>query len=74
MDMAVVHLDSADIFLGHDWLKQHNPTIDWTLGTLLFHRCPESCGHLVHLLDPDQDEVDDSLEEGDRILMMDFSK
>lgn len=74
MDMAVVHLDSADIFLGHDWLKQHNPTIDWTAGTLLFDRCPESCGHLARLLDPDQDVGDDSLEEGDRILMMDFSK
>ena len=47
MDMAVVHLDSADIFLGHDWLKRHNLTIDWSTGALMFDRCPESCGHLT---------------------------
>lgn len=74
IDMAVVHLNSIDIFLGHDWLKQHNLMIDWMAGTLLFDRCPKSCGHLAHLLDPDQDAEDDSLEKGDRILMMDFSK
>jgi hypothetical protein len=27
---AVSNLGKADIFLGHEWLKHHNPTIDWS--------------------------------------------
>jgi hypothetical protein len=35
--------DQAGIFLGHDWLTQHNPEIDWNHGTIRFTRCPPSC-------------------------------
>ena len=41
--LGVVKLGNANIFLGHDWLSLHNPTIDWTEGTLLFYRCPGQC-------------------------------
>ena len=27
--MALSNLSTHDIFLGHDWLKKHNPKIDW---------------------------------------------
>jgi hypothetical protein len=74
LDMAVVHLDSADVFLGHDWLKRHNPSIDWITNTILFDRCPESCGYVVPLMDPDQEDDEENFKAGDRILMMDFSK
>ena len=38
--LGVVKLGNADIFLGHDWLLHHNPSIDWTNRTLHFDRCP----------------------------------
>lgn len=31
------------IFLGHDWLEKHNPTIDWQKGIVTFNRCPLQC-------------------------------
>ena len=40
----------------------------------MFDQCPESYGHLTRLVDPEQDDDDEHLEEGDRILLMDFSK
>ena len=42
--LGVVKLGNADIFLGHDWLSHHNPSIDWFQGTLCFDRCPGQCG------------------------------
>ena len=29
MEFGVSNLGTSDIFLGHDWLKHHNPEIDW---------------------------------------------
>ena len=42
--LGVVKLGNADIFLGHDWLSHHNPSIDWFQGTLHFDRCLGQCG------------------------------
>ena len=28
IDLAVTDLGDTDLFLGHDWLKIHNPSID----------------------------------------------
>ena len=28
IDLAVTKLGDTDLFLGHDWLKIHNPSID----------------------------------------------
>ncbi|KXN81063.1 hypothetical protein AN958_00169 [Leucoagaricus sp. SymC.cos] len=28
LQAVVTQLDSADMFLGHDWLVQHNPEVD----------------------------------------------
>ena len=41
--LAVTTLASSNIFLGHDWLKKHNPEIDWKAGFIDFTRCPEAC-------------------------------
>ena len=35
--------DRAGIFLGHDWLIQHNPEIDWNNSTIRFTCCPPDC-------------------------------
>ena len=40
---AVTQL-GEDVILGIDWLRRHNPSIDWTEGTLALDRCPEGCG------------------------------
>ena len=32
IEFGVTNLGSHDIFLGHDWLKKHNPNIDWQRG------------------------------------------
>ena len=38
--LAVSNIGKSEIFIGHDWLKIHNPTIDWQKGTLKFTHCP----------------------------------
>ena len=40
IELAVTNLAKFDIFLGLDWLRLHNPNIDWTASTLTFDRCP----------------------------------
>jgi hypothetical protein len=34
MWLAITELGKGEIFLGHDWLQEHNPDIDWTKGTI----------------------------------------
>ena len=48
--LAVTDLGGHGLFLGHDWLKKHNPTIDWSLDTIVFDRCPHSCGYILNPL------------------------
>jgi hypothetical protein len=43
IDVVVTQLDSADIFVGYDWLTKHNLTINWENGTIKFNRCPPEC-------------------------------
>jgi hypothetical protein len=43
LDAVVTPLQSSDLFLGHDWLINHNPEIDWKRGQIKFNRCPDSC-------------------------------
>ena len=53
--LAVVKLGSTLIFLGHDWLKRHNPSVNWNLGSLVFDRCPKSCGYIQEDFTMDED-------------------
>ena len=39
----VSQLGTNDIFIGHDWLIRHNPTIDWTNKSLSFNQCFQEC-------------------------------
>jgi hypothetical protein len=55
---VVANLRSHILFLGYDWLQQHNPDINWTLRSLDFTRCPEACGSPFH----------SEIEEGDRVF------
>ena len=80
IDLGVTNLGKGQIFLGHDWLKRHNPSIDWRKGIVTFNRCPPVCtpGLRPIFSDPDSDLPDalptSELEVGDRILMVDASE
>ncbi|SJL18794.1 uncharacterized protein ARMOST_22395 [Armillaria ostoyae] len=39
IDFAVTNLGSKDLYLRHDWLKCHNPVINWETGMIIFGRC-----------------------------------
>ncbi len=68
IDLAVTNLGKKDIYLGHDWLKCHNPSVNWKTQSILFGRC--SCaGNTFSLPDADPDDKwDEELEEGDMII------
>ena len=42
IQLAVTKLGNPELFLGMDWLKDHNPSVDWTQGKLSFDRCPDA--------------------------------
>jgi transposase InsO family protein len=42
-EFYVTAVGTHDIILGTDWLKAHNPELDWTTSRLAFTRCPQSC-------------------------------
>ena len=45
MTLYATSLGKDSIFIGHDWLKKHNPDIDWTTGEVNMTRCPKTCGY-----------------------------
>ena len=68
--LAVAKLGTNALFLGHDWLRYHNPEVDWRLGTINFTRCPSTCG-TPH--EPEDDPfAEEGLEAGDRIFVFNF--
>ncbi|SJL06532.1 uncharacterized protein ARMOST_09873 [Armillaria ostoyae] len=74
IDLAVTDLGAKDLYLGHDWLKCHNPVINWETGTVIFGRC--SCVKTPFPLpdaDPD-DRWDEELEDGDTILAVNMEE
>jgi hypothetical protein len=40
---AVCDLGDKAAIIGHTWLVQHNPEIDWRTGEVSFSRCPPNC-------------------------------
>ena len=37
------------MILGHDWLKKHNPNINWTTGDIKLSRWPPKCKSLMDM-------------------------
>ncbi|SJL01489.1 uncharacterized protein ARMOST_04811 [Armillaria ostoyae] len=72
IDLAVTDLGSKEIFLGHDWLVRHNPSINWATGSVTFTRC-QCAGNRFILPDADPDD-EWELEEGETILAVDFEE
>ena len=71
IELAVTNLGKVDIFLGLDWLRQHNPSIDWNNSSLEFDRCPGKCGYRPWWSSPEEASKE-HLEEGDRIFLFDW--
>ena len=44
---AVTCLGKVPLILSHDWLKKHNPDIDWTTGDVKLSCCPPECKSLM---------------------------
>ena len=64
MPLAVTDLGTTDVFIGYEWMKKHNPSVDWEKGTLTLDRCPLSCGYTPHHHRPDDDDEDEEDDEG----------
>lgn len=84
LTLGVTDLGKGELFIGHEWLRHHNPSIDWTAGTLNFDRCPKTCLYAQHLFGPEQTEEDEKLNcvnsdpeltlgEGERLFAFDFN-
>jgi len=43
IEVAITNTGRHKILLGTDWLKAHNPSIDWSTNQLCFDRCPPQC-------------------------------
>jgi hypothetical protein len=42
-ELYVTTLADHDIIFGTDWLRAHNPEVDWMLPQVSFTRCPKEC-------------------------------
>ena len=42
-EFYITAIGTHDIILGTDWLKAHNPEVNWTTSQLALTRCPNSC-------------------------------
>jgi len=40
VEVAIMNTGQHKILLGTDWLKAHNPSIDWSTNRMRFDRCP----------------------------------
>ena len=67
MEFGVSNLGTSNIFLGHNWLKHHNPEIDWKGKTIQFNCCPGSCYKEEIGTDP-EDDISPLLKEGEQLL------
>jgi hypothetical protein len=39
----VSNLGKAKMFIGYDWIRDHNPIIDWRKHKIVFSQCPPEC-------------------------------
>ena len=74
LEFTVADLGTHDLFIGHEWLKLHNPNIDWKTSEIRFDRCLKECGYVGDLWDPEADEEDErvELEPGDKLYALDM--
>ncbi len=68
IDLTIMNLGKKDLYLGHNWLKRHNPSVNWKTRSIIFGccQCIKNCLELPNA-DPN-DPWDEELKEGDTIL------
>ena len=71
IELAVTNLGNTDIFLGLDWLRFHNPSIDWSHSTVVFDRCPDKCGYNPWWQNP-ENKLQYHHINGDRLFLFDW--
>ena len=57
IELAVTNLGNMDIFLGLDWLRFHNPSIDWKESLITFDRCHDKCGYNPWWITPEEQSI-----------------
>jgi hypothetical protein len=80
--LAITDLGKEGVFLGHEWLQYHNPSIDWKQKHLYFDRCPQHCNACLYdditepedEVKPERSDDDEFIEEGEGLLMVDMSQ
>lgn len=55
IDLAVTDLGMKDVYLRHDWLKRHNPSVNWKMGLIIFSCC-QCSKNPITLPDADPDD------------------
>jgi hypothetical protein len=59
LDFAVTQLNTANDYLGLEWLKQHNPFVNWRTGQMRFNNCPKECQrHPMRMAKVDEVRID----------------
>jgi hypothetical protein len=75
-NFAVTNTGKADVIIGFDWLRKHNPLIDWRTGNIVLNRCPSSCLPISGSEELEESCINhpgrlrgENVEEGDRIFV-----
>ena len=55
MQFTISNLGEADVFIWYEWLKKHNPNVDWRASSVLFTQCPDECNYITTFSDIDTD-------------------
>jgi len=71
IQFSVTNLGKRDVFLGHEWLQRHNPSIDWQSSKLYLDKYRYWCRRVSIKEEPeDIGEKANEIEEGGRILFV----
>jgi len=75
IQFSVTDLGKRDVFLGHEWLQRHNPSIDWQLSKLYLDKCRHWYRRVSIEKEPeDVGEKTNEVEEGGRILFVNMEE
>ena len=73
IDFAVIELEDTDLFLGYNWLKIHNSSIDQVNAILSFNCYLETCGYRDNLeLDKLNQDMDYEWGKEDQIFFFNW--
>jgi len=73
--MTVTDLGKRNVFLGHEWLQWHNPSIDWQSSKLYLDKYRHWCRRVFIKKEPeDVREKTNEIEERGRILFVNMEE